>query len=687
MIRRTQSRAPRGLLRASACLACCWTISAASGIGHAQTAEQLPPRQTESVPAQTSTAADAAAAIVSHPAESSVSKRQMRAADAAYMSGAKKLQHNDLDGAEHEFQRALQLNPQNDSYTIALSVTRNHRVSELVQHASKARLMGDDPTAQTLLAEARSIDPQNPLVIEHSGPFVRQASQRRPDVASAAAPETPVKNQDRPLATALPNESWQVQAPVLAGAIRLDLDSSLKSFDLRASSSEVLQNIAKAYGIRAMVDDSIVQQPLRFNLQHATYAQAMGTAMSMTHAFAVPMDEKTVIVAMDTPENRRRLERQLQETIYLPGLTLPQINDLAQIVRSIFEVNQASIEAALGKIVIRAPQDTLDPLNVTLRDLIDGSGEVMVEVKLYEVTRSNSITAGATIPTQFTIFNVQQAANAIVNSNQTLVQQAIAQGYVTAGTSNLEIALALIQLGLVQSSLATNLIGVFGGGILQTGISGSTATTINLGLNSSDTRILDDVQLRVGDHEDAIFREGEKYPITQSTYSTGVSNLPPGIGNSTINGTSVSSLISQYTGNTAATIPQITYEDLGITLKAKPVIEKSGRINLLLDLKIEALSGSSLSGNPILDNRRFATDLTVADGESALMVSDISKNESDAITGIPGLSSLPGFQVPLNGTRERDSSQLVVVVTPHIVRRRSNLIAGPRIPVSGPAEE
>ncbi len=46
--------------------------------------------------------------------------------------------------------------------------------------------------------------------------------------------------------------------------------------------------------------------------------------------------------------------------------------------------------------------------------------------------RRIAINAGATIPNQFTVFNVDQAANAIVNANQTLVQQAIAQGYITA---------------------------------------------------------------------------------------------------------------------------------------------------------------------------------------------------------------------------------------------------------------
>jgi len=237
----------------------------------------------------------------------------------------------------------------------------------------------------------------------------------------------------------------------------------------------------------------------------------------------------------------------------------------------------------------------------------------------------------------------------------------------------------------VKSSLAANLIGVIGGGALQTGISASTNTTFNLGLNSTDTRALDDVQQRVGDHQAATFREGTRYPIVSSSYSTGLSTAGSALGNATINGVSVASLLQQYAGGTSATIPQVTYEDLGVTLKATPVIQRSGQISLSIDLKIEALSGSTNDGNPVLNNRQFTSGLTVGDGESVLMVSNVSKTELAAMTGIPGLSELPGFQMPTEDNAQKDSSQLVVLVTPHIVRRPPDLLLGPRIPVPAQA--
>jgi Flp pilus assembly secretin CpaC len=476
-----------------------------------------------------------------------------------------------------------------------------------------------------------------------------------------------------------PTQFWRIQAPALAGAIHLTPSPAPKSFHLRGSCDEVLREVASDFGIRAIVEDSVERKPLRFDIDNVTYAQAMKVLMSMAHVFAVPVDETSVLIAKDDAEQRQQLEPQLEETIFLPGATNEQVNDLANIVRNVFEVQKTTVQTGSGSMVVRAPEDVLGPMNETLQDLMDSSGEVMIEVRMYEASTTRMVNAGGTIPSQFNVFNVDQAATSIVNANQTLVQQAIAQGLISASASNLQIALALLGSGLVKSSLASNLIGVFGGGILQTGISASTNTAINMGLNTTDTRALDDVQLRIGDRQEATFREGNHYPITSSTYSTGLSTAASSLSNASINGVSVASLLQQYAGGTSATIPQVTYEDLGVTLKATPVVQKSGRIDMKLDLKIEALSGSTSDGNPILESRQFASDITVGDGESALMVSNVSRTETAAITGIPGLSELPGFQMPTERNTEKDTDQLVVVITPHVVRRRSDLVAGPRI--------
>jgi general secretion pathway protein D len=677
MIRPNYLRAALSSSWTAALLACWFAVAANGGVAFAQTptADGASTQQAPAVIQATAGVAAGAVEAVGHPAEPTPSKHQLREAEDAYLNGAKRLQHDELDAAETEFKRALRLDPENRNYAVAISVTRQHRVTELVQQSTRARQAGDHGKAETLLAEARAIDPDNPFVLEHSGPFAMEPQEQ----GKAGVAATPIADRGQMLQPQK-DEPWKIQGPSLAGAILLEPDATVKSHTLTGSAGDVIRNVALAYGIRAVIDDSVEQKQLRFDLADVDYQRAMSVVMSMSHTFAVPVDEKTIIVAKEDSANRLRLERQLEETIYMPGLSTDQVNELAQVVKSVFDVKQTSVETQLGSIVVRAPKDILDPLNRTLKGLMEGPGEVLIEVKLYEVDTTNNTNVGTTLPTQFSVFNVDAAATQLVNANQALVQQGIAQGLILPTDSTLVVAGKLIASGLVQSSLLTNLLGVFGGGIAMTGVSASTNSTINFSLNSSDSRALDDVQQRVGDRQAAVFREGEKYPITQSTYSTGLSTAASSLSNASINGVPLSTLLSQFSGGTSTTIPQVTYEDLGVTLKATPVIEKSGRINLNLDLKIEALAGGTLDGNPILESRQFATDLTVGNGESALMVSSVTKSEAAAMAGVPGLSELPGFQLPTQDTVQRQNSQLVVVVTPHVVRRRSDVLAGPRIP-------
>jgi type II secretory pathway component GspD/PulD (secretin) len=678
---------------------------AQQGAAGQEPAQQPPTGQAQPEPGQAAPAqpvegagaGTAVAAIGLHPVQTAPGKRNPREAEDAYLAGAKKLQKDDLNGAEREFTRALKLDPENRDYAIAISLARQHQLTELVQQAGKAQQEGNPQKAEKLLAQARAIDPENPIVTEHGGPVLgKQASTAKaPDAASGqiasdqaaggpgdkagGALTDPLADRARMLSAGEENEPWKIQPPALEDAIRLAPSDAVKSFHLHGYSPDVLRQVTSAYGIRAIVDNSVESRNLSFDLENVNYAKAMEILTEMTNVIAVPVDETSLLIARNLPANRQLMERQVEETIYLPGATPEQVKDVENVARNIFEVRQTTSQAASGSIVVRAPQAVLDTLNRVIEGLIDATGEVMVEVKLYEVVTTHAVNAGTNIPTAAGVYNVDQAATALVNANQTLVQQAIAQGLVSPTDSAIMIAGELIASGLVQSSLLSSTVGVIGGGTMMTGITETGNIAFNWGLNSTDTRALDDVQLRVEDHQEATFREGTRYPIVSSTYSSGLSTAASALGNKTINGVNIASLLSQYAGGSSVTIPQVTYEDLGVTLNATPVILKSGRINLKLNLKIESLSGSTSDGNPILDSRQLASDITVGEGESALMVSNVSKTESAAMSGIPGLSELPGFQIPATENVEKNSSQLVMVVTPHVVRRRSDMVASPRI--------
>ena len=87
-----------------------------------------------------------------------------------------------------------------------------------------------------------------------------------------------------------------------------------------------------------------------------------------------------------------------------------------------------------------------------------------------------------------------------------------------------------------------------------------------------------------------------------------------------------------------------------------------------LDLTIDALSGSFLNGNPILNHQAFSGVVTLKQGEAAEFASELDQSESRAISGTPGLSDVPGLNDVTDKTVQKNYSTLVIIMTPHLIR-------------------
>jgi type II secretory pathway component GspD/PulD (secretin) len=163
-------------------------------------------------------------------------------------------------------------------------------------------------------------------------------------------------------------------------------------------------------------------------------------------------------------------------------------------------------------------------------------------------------------------------------------------------------------------------------------------------------------------------RLGTRYPIQTSSFSSLSASLPniPGLTGAG-SSSSLSSLLSQL-GGSVPNVPQVQYEDLGLTLTATPKVMRNNDVALTIEMKIDALAGTSINGNPILDNRSYSGVVTVKQGEGVVVVSELDKQESRAISGVPGISEIPGLNDLTGNDTQHNSSTLLIVMTPHIVR-------------------
>jgi type II secretory pathway component GspD/PulD (secretin) len=163
-------------------------------------------------------------------------------------------------------------------------------------------------------------------------------------------------------------------------------------------------------------------------------------------------------------------------------------------------------------------------------------------------------------------------------------------------------------------------------------------------------------------------RIGERYPIQTSSYSS-IGASASTIAGLTGAGTSsaLTSLLASYSSSTM-NIPQVEYQDLGLTLKATPKVLRNNEVALTIDMKIDALAGSSVNGNPVLNNRVYSGVVTLKQGESVEVLSELSKTESRAISGTPGISEIPGLNNLTGKDTQKNYATLLVMMTPHVIR-------------------
>jgi general secretion pathway protein D len=588
-----------------------------------------------------------------------VSAKQSANAESAYLSGAKHLRDSQFKAAEDDFAHALTLDPARPEYLAALALAREHRITELVQQSAQKRAL-DPVAADTLIDQARALDSTNPRVVQHT------------TLRPIAAPGPP------PVRTEL------------AGAIVLEHNTTRHSYHQRSDLRRFTNQLAADYGVKLVLDaDLQAPAPFRIDVDDVPYDDAMSIFAMLTKTMMVPLDAHTAIIALDTTENRTRLEHLVEETFYMPGYSADQMKDFVSIAQTIFDVKQPVALAPLhGFLVVRAPADVMDALERIFADLLLGSSDVVVDVKLYEVDKQHVRNLGIVLPQSINGFSLASETQSVISQNSALISQLIASGVLPSNATTSQIAEYLVLVaGLGSSALLANSFLVIGGGASTIVFSAGNVPTLNLALTQSDARVLDDVQLRATDREKVIFKSGTRYPIQTSLFSDIASNSSSSIAGLTVNGVSLSSLLSSFLGTSStvgagAVIPQVQYEDLGISVETTPRIQHNAEVGMHLEVKISALAGTALNGIPILTSRQFSSDLTVHDGETTMMISDVTDQETAAVDGLPGLSEIPGFQNTTNHNGSKVTGDLVLMVTPHIVRLGHPTGKGPYTPLN-----
>jgi type II secretory pathway component GspD/PulD (secretin) len=559
-------------------------------------------------------------------------KRDEKQAREDFERGLKLEKDNQLDDALVEFQNAEKLVPRSIDYITAREMVKQQLVFEHVKRGASDMDANRQVEGMAEFRTALELDPSNAFAREQ----LRNAM-------GEWAPETTQK----------------AQIVADAASIEVAPNGGRQTFHYRGDTRGLYTQISNGFGVTVIFDDSVVTRRVRFDVENVDFFTAMQLANRVSKSFWAPLDTKQVLVAADTPQNHAQFDSMALRTFYIAGIT--DVRDLTQLVtvlRSLFDVKFMTAQANNNTIVVRAPTPIVDAITHFLDTLDSSTPQVLLDVKVFQVSHTLMRNLGMHIPNTFTLFNIPVGALLSLGGNdiQSLINQLIASGGINQ-VGNQALSALLAQAGIQQSSIFSQPFATFGGGLTLMGLTLDTAS-ITAQLNESNVQVLEHATMRASDGKDATIRLGTRYPILNASFAPVFNS--PAIGQAIRN-------------NSFSTFPSVNYEDLGLTVKAKPAIHSNNTVSLSLDLQLRNLGTASVNNIPVINNRQYTGQITLNNGEPAVVAGQVTRNDIRSLNGIPGLGAIPGVnRIAVENGLERDEDELLVVITPHVISENQN---------------
>lgn len=517
-------------------------------------------------------------------------------------------------------------------FLTALLVADEPSATDLFQRARKAEKKGHIAQAYLLYSEAAAKEPSNRMYW-----LKARALRTRAALESLVMPAAPVPDPDDQTddADAAPDQEPFVPDPA---TIEDMLDSRRKlppteltpndgtgDIDLRGDSKQLWEGVAKIFGLDCVFDgDYTPMRPMRFQLKSVDYRVAIRGLEAATGTFIIPLSGKIFLVAKDTPQKRTELQPRVAVSVPLPDSVSQQdFNQAVTTVQQAVGIEKISFDSQNKIVILRDTVGKVTVARALFQELLRPPAQVMVDLKLIEVTRNDMLTYGIDIPHTFTL------------------------NFLTSWLGNQFIPPANI------SGLLT-----FGGGKTLMGLGILTPSLVAQMSKSSATNLLES-ELRTTDGQPATMHIGEQYPVLTSQYA-GPANFSQG-------------------GSVYTPPPSFQFVDLGLSLKVTPAVRTAIDATLDVDAEFKVLTGQSNDGIPVIANRALKSQVNLPLGDWAVIGGLLDVEDAYNITGIAGISQIP-YLGPLTTvrTKTKNSDIILLLMRPRLVSLPPSEMAMPR---------
>jgi general secretion pathway protein D len=535
-----------------------------------------------------------------------------------YREGLRYESQQQWEKAAQEFTLALAADPASVEYQLHFRRASFNASQSYMQQGRTLAEQRDFVGAYNAFRQAYGYDPVNELAVSEMERMLRLQGVKE---GTVAPPETP--NTTNPGTMTLTSaQETPLDSP------RTEMRVISYSGDLKA----FIRSLAEQLNLNVIFDRQSFVQPrtIDINLRDVTTSQALDYIFLQESLFFQKLSRRTILVADQT--RRPQYQQLVLRTFFLANSDPDKVKTLVgqAIPPSVGRPQTIVVsDKDTNSLTIRDTAENVRLIGELIQSVDKDRAEVVMDVNIYEVSKSNFLQLGNQIGTPGTngTFNLGGSPGlSVLTDNAT----------VTHGNVGVNVASIV---GGVPTALAAAFV-----------LPPSVLTAFQ---SKNNTKLIASTQVHAFNGEESTARIGQRVPVqTAQAYPFGVQ---------TSTGTT-------NNGFPTGGFPVINYEPTGLTLKFTPQVFPNQDVQVKMSIESKDVLGASTL-TPTFTERTITGTARVQNNRTMMLASVATDVTSQGRQGLPILGLLPIvgrlFSSPTNDNRRID---IVIAVTPRVLR-------------------
>lgn len=381
----------------------------------------------------------------------------------------------------------------------------------------------------------------------------------------------------------------------------------------------LIRDLAASLDLNVLFDSEtkIDGRKIKIELKNVTAAKALDYIFLQENLFFQKVGPHTILVASGV--RRMQLQQLFLRTFYLANANP---TDVAKLVQTAIPPQPGRsqtivlVDEPTNSITVRDTIENVQLIGDLIKSLDKDRAEVVMDVAIYEVNKTDLLQLGNQLGSQAQLSNLGGFGLPILTQGST---QPITGNMPFGG-----IDIASVALGLPISQFSA----------FQ---------------RKSNTKLIASTQIHAFNNEDSSARIGQRVPVRTASFA------PVG----TTGGTGNNNFVGDV----------INYEQVGLTLKFKPIVFPNQDVQVAMEIESKDIAAGGTQDNPRFTERTIKGTARIQNNKTLLLASVAQNREINGREGLPLLGLIPFigrlFTAP---TRDNEKIDIVIAITPRVIR-------------------